>query len=171
MKIILVIVTLLLSGCALTPIPYAPPLEGPTATVKFQNDAQKDLKITFYEESDGCKGRRTTPLILPNTDATYVIYAGKPFTFKYHISQAQYTDAGTLHYYFITNLRFVPEKDHDYLFRTTEDLDSCKWSMIDITQNKKPKAIKLKLIKALAGWDEHSSFCHKDSKSGATKKQ
>ncbi|MFK7973755.1 MAG: hypothetical protein AB8B66_02680 [Rickettsiaceae bacterium] len=155
MKIILVIVTLLLSGCALTPIPYAPPLEGPTATVNFQNNSHRDLEISFYKESDGCKGLQTTPVISPNTHATHVIYAGRPLTFEYYL--LQFKQAGS---FCFMNLRFVPETNHNYLFQTTDNPFSCKWIMSDITQSKKPKTIKLEALQRLHGGD--GSFCRKD---------
>ena len=152
-KIASILVILFCSGCAA--IKYTPPTSGPIANILLKNDSESKLLVVFFEESSGCKRRRNIPDTGPNTVSNYSIYAGREFTFQYYLTKS----TGTRELYCVTNLRFLPEPNHRYLFRTDVKENKCKWIMIDITNKDYPKPIKLDAIPWETGWDENSSFC------------
>ncbi len=150
LKIIFATVSLFIcSGCEMK---YIPPSEGPTATINFKNDSFGELLISFFDKSSQCKGRRVTPLIRGTSNASRVTHADQDVTFEYIFT--------TRNKQCRTNLRFFPEKNHNYLFRTTYiyDYNQCRWTMEDVTQEK-PQKVKLSQIPHKEGYYENGSFC------------
>jgi hypothetical protein len=162
------VVALFLSGCIHTPA-YNPPIEGPTATIEFKNDSQRDLQIAFYEEAYGCKRRRNVPLLLPTTSASHTVYANRPLAFQYYLRQIITTARdGTHESYCLINLGFTPEENHKYSFKTSEKAYSCEWKMVDMTNGKKPENISLDVMQWTTPWSENTSFCPKNPKYNKT---
>jgi len=153
MKVTFAIILLFIcSGCM---IKYVPPSEGPTASINFKNDSRGKILISFYEKSSQCERKRYTPLMKRNSNASHITYADKELTFEYiMLADGMYCKE---------NLRFYPEKDHKYLFRTTYGANKCLWIMEDITQEKNPKQVKLSQISWKQGWHEDGSFCRENS--------
>ncbi|MDH5408571.1 MAG: hypothetical protein OEY00_08170 [Gammaproteobacteria bacterium] len=154
MKILSIItIALLFSGCA---VMYTPPKSGPVAKIQFKNDAQRKLLISFFDVSTNCKGRRNIKPILPNNEATHSIPAGKEITFQYYLTNFNGFGGEA---YCLMNLRFFAKPNNNYIFKTSEDSNSCKWYMTNETNKEKPIKIKLKALEWIRGFNENSSFC------------
>ena len=150
LKIIFATVSLFIcSGCE---IKYIPPSKGPTATINFKNDGPGHLLISFFDKSSQCERRRVTPFIRSTSSASHVTHADQDVTFEYIFT--------TMSKECRTNLRFFPEKNHNYLFRTTYTYgyNQCVWTMEDVTQEKSQK-VKLSQIPHKEGFYENGSFC------------
>ena len=149
-------VLLWLSGCGT--VPYAPPTSGPTATITFINYASRNLEVAIYEESAGCKGRRSIPTVSPPNQVEQTVRADRELTFQFYL-----TNFGerVREEYCLTNLRFIPRAGSRYTFRTEEDPGSCKWSALDVTNAQQPVLVTLAQVPWKAGWDENGSFCEK----------
>lgn len=144
-----------LTGCA---VPYVAPSTGATSTIRFVNDSQKMLEISFYEISSGCKRRRITPIILPATEAVHSVYADKELTFQYYLSNQ---GRGSAELYCLVNIRFTPKTGSKYSFLTSEVANQCKWIMFDDTDVARTFPVKLDVIPWSRGASEDGSFCDK----------
>jgi hypothetical protein len=155
MKLPIIILLALFSvGCA---VQYTAPMAGPTAIIRYVNDGQRTLDISYYETSLGCKGRRFTPKILPTTEAAHTVYANNELSFQYYLTNY---NGGGVERYCLLNLRFKPIKNHEYTFVTSEDLHSCKWQMFDSTYKGILVPTKLEVLEWKRGFSENSSFCN-----------
>jgi len=147
-------IVIALVGCA---SPYIPPTSGPTAKMRFVNDAQRNLYISYFDTSTNCVGRRRTKVIPPSTEDEHVVRANGELTFQYYLTNH---NSGGGEQYCLMNLRFFPNTGSSYIFRTTEHSNSCSWLMVDATQSGNPTPEPLKRILWKRGFDENSSWCN-----------
>ncbi len=147
-------ITIALVGCA---SPYVPPTSGPTAKIRFENDAQRNLYISYFDQSSQCVGRRSTEVILPTTEQEHIVRANSDLTFQYYLTNH---NGGGHEQYCLMNLRFHPKASNVYVFRTSEGFNNCRWLMTDSTDANAPTPIELKRIVWKRGFDESSSWCN-----------
>lgn len=149
-----------LTACT-TPVAkqYVPPISGETASLRFNNNSRLHyFEPAIYETSTNCMGRSHLEQIKPNKSTNLVIPAGKELTFQYYLTSVYTGNGGA---YCLLNLRFVPKPGSTYTFDAGTDSNSnkCIWRMLETTNIKKPKKVKLEVINWKAGWTDNSAFC------------
>jgi hypothetical protein len=147
------ILALVLTGCA---IPYTPPTSGPVAKIKLINNSERNLIISYYNESTQCKARRFTEIIPPKAKREDIVRANQELTFQYHLTNFN----GAREEYCLVNLRFLPIAEGFYNFQTSESEKTCKWLMTDATHGSNLSSVSLKKIEWKRGLSEDSSFCN-----------
>ena len=149
-----ILLMLNISGCA---VPYVPPNSGPVTTIRFINESSRKLEIAYFEESQGCKRRRTAPMIFSGEEAQHTVRANSDLTFQYYLTSKSIGGEQ----YCLTNLRFFPKDSEKYIFRTTDDSSECKWVMYEESDVNRSNLIKLESIPWSRGVVEDSSWCDK----------
>jgi hypothetical protein len=153
-KLLALSIAFALVGCA---SPYVPPTAGPSAKIRFVNDAQRNLQIAYFDTSANCVGRRTTQTILPTAEQEHIVRADADLTFQYYLTNHN----GTVgEQYCLMNLRFHPTAGGAYIFRTSEGANTCRWIMVDATDPGSLKPVPLQKILWRRGFAEGSSWCN-----------
>ncbi len=144
----------LLSGCAVFTQPYVVPASGPTAKLRIVNGAQRDLEISFYDQSDHCVGRRSLKKLKNGEEVTTVVYAERDLTFQLY--QTERADGR----FCLKNIRFRPSEGGSYVFETRQSANSCQWHMSQESESGLPSPVPIRGIAWSRGVTEGGSWCN-----------
>ena len=137
-------------SCAITPVSYKEPLDGPLATIKFVNQSAGVSSVEFFKEQETCKGREISDPIPPNGSKDINVWVGATISFSYGYT---YVDSSCRIY-----VTFLPEESKQYIATLSRDYESggCELSFFEPGGE---RVIHIQREGISNVWDENSSFC------------
>ena len=151
-KLILIILGVTLSSCAITQKKYAAPTEGAVATIKFVNNGAGPGSVEFFREYETCKGREMGDPIAASQSKSIQVRSDSPisFSFFYSVDTRYCKIYGT----------FTPVKGALYQTEISHRPDGCVLNLYKLEGQLFIPESSFKQRKAVSSpWDENSSFC------------